>query len=135
VKNFELHCSGAAEANFSSLNFNDFFAEQSGASQVHIQTMMGAKVKFELSGASNTDIKADSQTKFLQVGASGASNFHGKLLTVAQADVGASGASNIELHATEFLKGSASGAANVRYLGQPKLQTDASGAGHVSPIN
>ncbi|GGY77204.1 DUF2807 domain-containing protein [Cellvibrio zantedeschiae] len=134
-KNMAVNVSGAGEINFANLSVDDLFVELTGASNAHTQSLTANKIKFELSGAANANIKAQSQTKFLQVGASGASNFRGKLLTVTQADVGASGASNIELNVTEFLKANASGASNVRYLGQPKLQSDSSGASHVSSIN
>lgn len=134
-RNMDVHCSGAGEVNFANLKVDDLFIDLTGASNAHIQSVTANKAKFELSGAANVNIKKESQAKFLQVGASGASNFRGKLLTVAQADVGASGASNIELHTTELLKANASGASNIRYLGQPRLQSDASGASHVSSIN
>lgn len=134
-KNMAINSSGAGEVNFANLKVDDLFVELTGASNAHLQSLTTTKLKFELSGAANVDIKSESQTKFLQVGASGASNFRGKLLTVAQADVGASGASNIELHATEFLKANASGASNIRYLGQPRLDSGASGASHVNSMN
>lgn len=134
-KNMAVNVSGAGRVDFANLTVDDLFVELTGASNASVQVLSAGKVKFELSGAANTDVKANSQTKFLQVGASGASNFRGKLLTVTQAEVGASGASNIELHSTEFLKANASGVSNIRYLGQPKLQSDASGASHVSSIN
>lgn len=134
-KNMALNITGAGEVNFSNLKLDDLFIELSGASNAYVQSLTTTKAKFELSGAANTHIKAEGQAKYLQVGASGASNFRGKLLTVVQADVGASGASNIELNVTEFLKANASGASNVRYLGQPKLQSDSSGASHISSMN
>jgi len=134
-KNMAVKVSGAGEVNFANLKLDDLFVELTGASNAHIQSFAANKIKFELSGAANVDVKSASQTKFLQVGASGASNFRGKLVTVEQADIGASGASNIELHATEFLKANASGASNVHYLGQPKLQSDSSGASHINAIN
>lgn len=134
-KNIVVNVTGAGIVNFANLKVDDLFVELSGASKASFQSLAATKTKFELSGAANVDVKAESRTNFLQVGASGASNFHGKLLTVAQADVGASGASNIELHAMEFLKANASGASNIRYLGQPKLQSDASGASHINSMN
>ncbi len=135
AKDMDINVTGAGEITFARLTIDDLFIELSGASNANVQSLNATKAKFELSGAANVHIKADSQTKHLQVGASGASNFRGKTLLVAQADVGASGASNIELHVTEFLKAHASGASNVRYRGQPKLQSDSSGASHISSMN
>jgi len=134
-KNMAVNVSGAGEVNFANLTLDDLFVELTGASKAYLQSLSATKVKFEMSGAANTEIKAESKTKFLQVEASGASNFHGKLLNIVQADVVASGASNIELHVTEFLKAHASGASNIHYLGQPRLDSDASGASHVGSIN
>lgn len=134
-KNMAMNVSGAGEVTFSNLTLDDLFIELTGASNARVQSLVATKAKFQLSGAANAEFKSQGQTKFLQVDASGASNFWGKLLTVAQADVGASGASNIELHATEFLKANASGASNIRYLGQPKLQSDSSGASNIKSMN
>ena len=100
-----------------------------------MQTLSATKVKLELSGAVNMEVKAPGKTNVLIIGASGASNYHGKLLNAAQADVEASGASNIDIYATEFLQARASGASNIRYLGQPKLKSNASGASHIKAIN
>jgi len=135
VKNFELHCSGAAVVDFSHVNFNDFFVEQSGASQLHIPVMTGTNVKFQLSGASNTDIEQPSSTKFLVVGASGASNFRAKPLVTSQTEADASGASTITVQVTDFLKAGASGASNIYYSGKAKVQSQSSGASHINSIN
>lgn len=127
----KLNVSGAGAANFTNLRVDDLFMELTGASNGQVHMLTASKLKFELSGAANVDIKGASQANFLRVNASGASNFHGKLLKVAEADVDASGASNLDLYTTEFLKAGASGASNIRYLGQPKLDSDSSGASHI----
>lgn len=134
-KNMAVYTSGASNAEFSKLNVDNFFMELSGAGNSHFQTFTANKAEFHLSGAANVNIKAASQAKFVQVDASGASNFRAKPLAVTQADIGASGASNIELQVSEFLKANASGASNIHYIGQPKLQSDSSGASHINSIN
>lgn len=134
-KNMAINVTGAGDIKFSALKLEDLFIELSGASNANVESLISIKAKFELSGAANANIKTNSQTTYLQVGASGASNFRGKPLRATQADVGASGASDIDVHVTEFLKAHASGASNIRYVGQPKLQSDSSGASNIKSVN
>lgn len=129
-----VKASGASEINFAKLVVDDLFVDLSGASHANAESISAGKLKFDLSGASNAKIKAQGRAKLLEASCSGASSFHGKLLTVTQADVNASGASTIETNTTEFLKAVASGASSVRYLGQPRLESNSSGASNINSI-
>lgn len=89
---FGLDASGASNVELIGLDADSLDFDFSGASNGHLNRINVANQNYDLSGASNLDIKAPSRAKFVDLDASGASNFRGQLLTTAKAKAEASGA-------------------------------------------
>lgn len=124
--------SGAAKITFAELSVGDLTIDSSGAANATIQILNSQKVNLELSGASNFEVKKSGAVQHMKLYASGASNYRGKPLFVANAHAEASGASNIDIRVSETLNAVASGASNINYYGSAKVSFEASGASHVN---
>lgn len=129
---FEFKASGAANGEFAGLTFDRLKMDLSGAANARLAAVAAGEQRYDISGASNVEIKAPGTSERLYVGASGASNFRGKLLTARTAELNASGASHIKAMVTETLTADASGASSIEYAGKPRATIKESGASHIN---
>ena len=130
-----IQLSGASNLDSRNLKARNLSIVQSGASGVDITHLVAPSLKVDLSGSSDFEVKSSGESQSLVIGASGASNFRGRLLKAVTAEIEASGASNVDVHVIEKISGGASGASNIKYRGQPRSSLTASGASNIRAVD
>lgn len=130
----EVEAGGGVTIHFAELQVNRVEMEAAGATKVTIGAIQGVHHAYDISGASQVTIEQDSRAEWLQVDASGASQFHGAPLIANKARLHASGASQVTATVTEQLDADASGASQVNYKGRPEAKVSSSGAGKINAL-
>ncbi len=102
-----------------------------GAGDIHISAVKNDQLVLSNTGAAN--IEAGGQTKFVDIGTSGAGNIDTSKLIAERAKVSVSGAANVDVYASQQLDVSVSGIGSVTYSGNPPIvNKSVSGIGSVS---
>lgn len=130
-----IRLQGASEFNSKGLHLSTLRIDASGASKIKLAAIQAQEFVANVSGASQLHIQRKGNVDSLRLDASGASHFSAKDLKTQHAQVSASGASHIEIRATETLEAEASGASHINYYGHPRVQNNSSGASHINAQN
>jgi putative autotransporter adhesin-like protein len=102
-----------------------------GAGDIHVSGVKNDQLVLSNSGAAN--IEASGQTKFVDIGTSGAGNIDTSKLVAERAKVTVSGAANVDVYASQQLDVTVSGIGSVTYSGNPPVvNKSVSGIGSVS---
>jgi len=102
-----------------------------GAGDIHVSGVKNDQLILSNTGAAN--IEASGQTKFVDIGTSGAGNIDTSKLLTERAKVSVSGAANVDVYASQQLDVSVSGIGSVTYSGNPPVvNKSVSGIGSVS---
>jgi hypothetical protein len=114
-----LDFSGASRAGLTNILVNAFNLELSGASNLTGEVAADGNARFNLSGASHTELNGRAGN--LDMEASGASSADLSNFAVQDANVNLSGASNSTVNSNGKLSGDLSGASHLSYTGSPTL--------------
>jgi hypothetical protein len=105
-----------------------------GAGDIHVSGLKNNQFVLSNTGAAN--VEAAGQTKFVDIGTSGAGNIDTSKLVAERAKVSVSGAANVDVFASQQLDVSLSGIGSVTYSGNPPVvNKSVSGIGSVNPKN
>jgi hypothetical protein len=126
---------GASQFNSKGLHLNTLRVDASGASKIKLAAVQAQEFAANVSGASQLHIQRKGNVDSLQLEANGASHFSAKDLKIQHARVNASGASHIEIRAIETLEAEASGASHINYYGHPRVKNNSSGASHINSLD
>jgi hypothetical protein len=102
-----------------------------GAGDVHVSAVKNERLVLISTGAAN--LVAAGQTKFVDIGTSGAGNVDTVKLSAERANIMVSGAANVDVYASQQLDVSLSGIGSVTYSGNPPVvNKSVSGIGSVN---
>ncbi len=104
----------------------------SGAGDVSITGVKGAKLELKLNGAGN--LKASGETQDLQANLSGAGSVDLSQLNAHDAQVSVNGAGELKVRATGALDATVNGVGSISYAGNPQpVKTQINGVGSIKP--
>jgi phage shock protein PspC (stress-responsive transcriptional regulator) len=101
------------------LKLDEFEIATSGASNLHLDSLLVNNLNIEVSGASNMDLKGEADNASYNI--SGAAKINAKDLLCNKIEINASGASYASCYAIESITGKLSGASKLTYSGNPPI--------------
>ena len=109
-----------------------FTIDLSGAGGFDLENLTADRLVVNGSGAGDVTVRGSAATAEINI--SGAVDFHGRDLEIAEASVALSGVGRITILVTQQLTTTVSGAGTVSYLGDPVVDSSVTGVGSVEQL-